>query len=127
MYKAPDQALYDDLYSAITKAGFKVYQFLPNEKAGYPFVVFGLIQIIPRSTRTRLLGNANVTLTVWGSSKQRSKVSEIANEIFNLCSNLSRERYQWYFNHDASSIEILQDNSTQNELWRAELNLAFKF
>lgn len=127
MYKAPDQSLYDELYSVITKAGFKVYQFLPNEKAGYPFVVFGLIQIIPRSTRTRLLGNANVTLTVWGSSKQRAKVSEIANEIFNLCSNLSRERYQWYFNHDASSIEVLQDNSTQNELWRAELSLAFKF
>lgn len=123
--KAPDQDIYDALYSAATTLGYTVYPHNPPAGTAYPFVRIGEVQIVPRATKSWLLGTAFVMVDVWGDGGDRRLVSEMANNVLEAAGQLDVKDsgYLWALKPGDCSIEIMTDNSTDEDLWRARLSL----
>lgn len=124
--KDVNQALYDELFRRIQEFA-TVYTVNPPEGTALPFVQMGATQIIPVPNKTFFLANAYQVIDVWGSGDERKTVSDLASQILQLAYRLktSPEGYRFSLDLDATSCEMMIDNSTNEDLWRARLSLKF--
>lgn len=127
--KTPDQSIYDYLYRICIATGGKTYPINPPKDSPYPCIALGSIQIIPKATKSRLIGTAYAIIDVWGTQVERKNVSDIATEILEKSGSMAHtyEGLQLSLDPNNSSIEIMLDNSTSEPLWRARISLTFKF
>lgn len=124
--RTADQASYDAVYEATMLTGYPVYHTLPNAKASYPFIVISNVQVIHRQTKSHLVGYCHVDVDVWGNEAQRRRVSEIAEEIIRNV-GVTRQMpdgLRASLDMNQTNREVLIDTSTNQDLWRARLNLA---
>lgn len=128
MSKAPDQSLYDHIMKKQSIIGRPFYAFNPPDTAPYPFVQVGSVQVIPRSTKSHLIGTLFAMIDVWGDRSSRMLVSDIANQLFESlgADRSTSDGYLIQLEQDGSSIEMMIDNSTSHDLWRARMSLQFK-
>lgn len=126
--KTPDQAIYDHAVKIIEGKGYSQYPFNPGTGTPYPFVKMGGVQLIPRATKSFIIGEVHLTFDVWGTSASRRVVADIATDIFMaIASSTNAGGYQIMLDPGQSGIEIMTDNSTSNDLWRGRVSLLIKF
>lgn len=127
MKKDINQSLYDTLFRLYQEHG-SVYASNPPQDEPYPFIHLGMIQIIPRVTKSHWMAIAEVTVDVWGDSTDRGKVSSLANQVVGSSHHLRTLES----GHDVrlipqnSTIELMVDQSTASDLWRAIVRLQFE-
>lgn len=125
--KYPDQEIHDEIYRIISQLGYRVFTFLPKERTEYPFVVVGDTQLLPKATKSFLIGEVNIAIHVWSDMNNRKKVSDIINTLLH---NFSRIRQigkrQWSMKLGSDS-QIIKDNSTDEQLYHGILSVNFKF
>lgn len=127
MKKDINQSLYDTLFRMYQELG-SVHASNPPQDAPYPFINLGMIQIIPRVTKSHWMAIAEVTVDVWGDSTDRGKVSSLANQVVGSSHHLRTLES----GHDVrlipqnSTIELMVDQSTDSDLWRAIVRLQFE-
>jgi hypothetical protein len=123
--KTPDQDLYDAIFAASVALGYSTYQHNPPETATYPFVRIGNVQLVPIATKSYLLADVYANIDVWGSAKSRKKVSEMAHKLIHAVSRIKQlpGGLLLSVNFDTSSVEVMTDNSTNDDLWRARVSL----
>ncbi|MCW1767080.1 DUF3168 domain-containing protein [Streptococcus agalactiae] len=128
MMKQPDQQLFDEIFKRLTDIGLTVYDFLPPLGTKYPFVVMGDTHIMPRATKTQLIGKCSTTINVWGDGTNRKVVSDMIAQIMLEVSKISQiDGNKWAMVMNESDTQILKDNSTNENLYHGILNIYFNF
>ena len=128
MMKSPDQQLYDAVFTASLSQGYTTYPFNPPPGTTYPYVKLGAIQIVPTATKSYLIGTAHITIDIWGDKKSRKKVSEMAHNLITAISKVKQttEGMRLHMDREAANTEVMVDNSTPEDLWRARISLRIK-
>lgn len=117
--KAPEQALFDELFKASTLFKYSTYDHLPlgTEKATYPFVNIGEVQFVPMVTVGSIQGSLSLTVHIWGDAKQRKRVSDMMNALFLYAANLETVGdYRVQFRYNSSTTRLLDDTSVPNSI-----------
>ena len=124
--KSGAQALYDELFRMIQ--GFaKTYTVNPPEGVSMPFVQMGASQMVPIPNKTSFISSVYQVIDVWGLGADRKAVSDLASQVLEAAYKLksSPEGYRFNLDLDTASCEMMIDNSTNEDLWRARLSLKF--
>lgn len=126
--KQCDQLIFDEIFKqASQKLGYQTYFSLPDLNVSYPFVVMGETQLIPKPTKSGIVGTVSLTIHVWGADGNRIQVSNMISELYRVSASIERIGTV-YFNMDLTSgSTILHDNSTQEDLIHGILDLSFDF
>lgn len=125
--KQPDQQIHDELIRRSTALGLTAYPFLPEEGTPYPFLVVGYTQILPRPTRSYLIGTVAVQVDIWARVDDRKLVSDWIGKLMAEFSTIRQiDGTRWSMDL-TSPTEIIKDNSTQELLYHGILDLKFKF
>lgn len=124
--KTPDQALYDAAYhQSANVLQYPTYTFLPKQGTAYPFVTVQNVQDLPSVAKMQSMGNLELTIDIFGKGNDRMKVSEMAKRLYSRLIYLEKGRLRMLQNQ--SSIQVLQDQSTDEDLWRAIMTLRFRY
>lgn len=125
--KQPDQELHDELIKRTTKLGLTSYPYLPEEGTPYPFMTVAHTQLLPRPTKSYLLGTVVAQVDIWGSIEDRRLVSDWIGKLMREYSTIREiDGRQWSMDLSSSS-ELLKDDSTEEMLYHGILDLRFKF
>lgn len=123
--KTPNQGLYDALFILSESLNYQTYAFLPKQGAPYPFVVIQDISDAPDLGKVHSIGMLEARIDIFGSGENRLQVSTMAQNLFNLGWILDEGRYRMMRNQ--SNIQILQDQTTDENLWRSILTLRYRY
>lgn len=125
--KQPDQQIHDAIMEEVSKLGLKVYPTLPDLGTAYPFIVMGDTHLLPRPTKSRMIGSVAVDIHVWGSFKDRRLVSDTLARVMEVCSHIKRpDSRQWSMDL-TSDTQLLKDNSTPEVLYHGVADVTFRF
>ena len=127
MIKYPEQQIHDELFRIIDELGYKVYTYLPRENVPYPFLVIGDTVLLPRPTKSFLIGEVAITLHVWSNMGNRKQVSDIINHLMREFSKIRKINNTRWFMKLSSDSRIMSDNSTNELLYHGIMDLEFKF
>ncbi|PCS12634.1 hypothetical protein RU89_GL002366 [Lactococcus cremoris] len=117
------------MFKRIQALGYTVYDYKQMNEVGYPFVEMESIQIIHEPNKTDIKGTVTLSLSVWNKAEKAGRVlaSKMASNIFNQALNISAtDGYSWALNSQASTIQMLDDTTTNTPLKRALINLEFR-
>ncbi len=127
---SPDLELYDYLYEQCMKLTPQTYDYLPSEKEKgfeYPFIHVGNITENGAMTKTSHSASFSIVIDVWGKKNQRRKVSELADKVYWLGSQVfTTANHRFYAQIDNQQKQILIDNSVPNTVYvRGMVTLKF--
>lgn len=128
MIKQPDQQFYDACYQVCLNNKYSTYPNKPLQDVPYPFVEVGEALLIPRATKTAVLGIVSLTLHVWGEGSKRKQVSDIVNNLLMEIKGIkTTDTLRWLVPLNQCNLQILQDTSTGTALWHGVLDVTAQF
>lgn len=128
MRKQPDQLIFDEIYKRAEAAGLRVYTFIPDAAALYPFIVLGDVTLRPQATKSRLIGEVLIEVDIWTNNGNRQEISQMVSDFMQLCSQIHEiDGLQWMLRHNRSMSRIMRDNTTKEMLYHANLEVVFEF
>lgn len=124
----PDQDIYDEVYKLSQSLGYDTYPSKPMSSVPYPFVELGSTSIINEPNKSFINGTVVQEINVWGTERQRKEVSDMVNTLFLEFIKLRKSsNFAIRTNINDTNIQIMEDTSTNNKLYRGFLSLYVKF
>ena len=125
--KQPDQQVYDEIFKRLSNIGIAVFDVLPGLDTAYPFVVLNDSQLLPTPTKSFLIGKVSLTIHVWEEFGNRRGITDLIGRIRSELSQIKDiDGRTFYFDRQSSS-QVLVDNSTDEPLLHAVMDIEFKF
>lgn len=123
-----DQLLFDEAFIVSTSLGYKTYDTLPDLSVSYPFVVLEQVQVVPRGTKSIMIGEVFMSISVWCDGNDRGLASEMMNAILLNCMKISEsDGIRFMGVPSGCGTRMLEDTSTGKSLWHGIVELEFKF
>lgn len=117
---SPEQELYDAVFSMLSTLGCTVYTHSPPPNTKMPYIRMGNTQLVPRLTKTKLLGSVYLDFSVWGGALDRGKISGLMINAMELLSRIKETNlFHFEMNLERSTYELLADQSSEDDLWQA--------
>ena len=114
---SPEQRIYTAIRRICKELGYSVYDYLPDSKAGFPFVVLGeqFSQNI-REHKSHLNKRTQVTVHFWHNDwRKRGSLTKMMRDVeLGIIS-------EFKVNGEDISTQILPDNSTGSDLYHGIL------
>lgn len=79
--KSPQQQLYDAVFAASERLGYKTYNYLPANKVTYPFVFIGEQFDQDRKTKGLLFGDVQQTIHIYHDYKKRRELTTMMDKL----------------------------------------------
>ena len=118
-----NQALYDGIFQKCLDLGYNTFDYLPPTTTKYTLIYLIEVSVIQKPTKNIWLGEATITINVWGDGKDRKAITNIMDD---LIKNL-REVEHFKIVPKEIYMRVLKDNTTSNTLWHGILELKYKF
>lgn len=125
--KTREQSIFDEMFKRSLALGYQTYDYKPASSAIYPFVEFEDTQTLHSTTKSHVLGNVVIVISVWGLHTKRKQVSEMASALFEQAMQVNTsDVYSWVLDNNASDIQTVTDTSTNTPLKRAIIEINFR-
>ena len=124
----PQQEIFTRIRKDLLKLGYDVYDCgLPPEGTLYPFVYLGDVQEIDTSAKAEIMGNAGITIHVWGNNpEKRGDISQMLANIKSTCRRIeATDNYSWLLS--GLTQRIFPDNTTKEPLIHGVIEANFRF
>ena len=122
VYKSASQYVFDLVFKKAKELGVEVYDLLPDVDAPvtYPFINMGDVITKGESLKDDLFQDVDLDVHIWGTRSQRKKVTDLSDELLNklLPHKLVVKK---------TNVRVLADNSTNEILWHAVLNIYIEY
>lgn len=125
-FKSPQQQLFDAIFRASLDLGYRTFDYLPANDAGYPFVFIGEQFDQDRRTKQFLFGDVQQTIHVYNSIRNRRETTTMIDRLKVECRKLKRTE-NFYVTCKNVTGRIIQDDSTPNVLWHGIIEAEFTF
>ncbi|WP_333603538.1 hypothetical protein [Lactobacillus acetotolerans] len=110
--RSPSQEIYDYFFKVSKTLGYDTYDHLPIDDVSYPFVNIAETQLVSDFSKTSLNGTIILAINVWGTYKQRLKVSTMCDAIHHQAiGHIDTDNYHFFAHVNAHSINLIEDNS----------------
>lgn len=125
-YKSPQQQIFDAIFKTSEALGYRTFDYLPANDAGYPFVYIGEQFDQDRNLKDVVIGTVEQTIHVYETQRKRRALTD-------MMDNLKRDirKLKHTENFYISSINInartIPDNSTPQPLWHGIIEVTLKF
>lgn len=128
MIKQPDQQFYDACFQKCLDNNYSTYPYKPLNDIPYPFIEVGDALLIPKATKSALLGSVSLTLHIWCEGAKRRQASDIINTLLIAIKEIrNTETLRWLIPVNQCNMQIMQDTSTGTVLWHGVLEVTAQF
>lgn len=124
--KSPQAQIYDAVFLVAYNLGYSVFDYLPADKVGYPFVFAGEYFSNDRKTKSIKYGNVVQTVHIYHTHKGRRELTTMIDKIKAECEKLKRTE-NFYITCKDTSDQVMLDNSTSEALLHGILEVEFQF
>ena len=127
--KDPQQQLFDRMFMASLANDYSTYTHKPPDGTPYPFVELGYTQLLPRQTKTHILGTVFMQINVWGTINDRRTVSDMTFKMFESARFLDQtDSLKWRMIPSGSDYQILKERTESNDyLFRGLIQIQMEF
>lgn len=122
----PQQMLFTRLLTDLRAKGYAVYDgMMPPEGTPYPFIYLGDSQTVDENRKQAVQGTVYQTIHIWHDNvRQRGTLSAMVLGVKTVCRQLENKS-GWLL--DECSCQILPDDTTNNRLMHAVIEVGFRF
>lgn len=122
----PQQILFTRLLTDLRAKGYDVYDgMMPPEGTPYPFIYLGDSQTVDENRKQAVQGTVYQTIHIWHDNvRQRGTLSAMVLDVKTVCRQLENKS-RWLL--DECSCQILPDDTTNNRLMHAVIEVGFRF
>ncbi len=123
---SPHYQIYNKVFSELLGLGYEIYDYLPNEEAGLPFVYIGEQFNVDTANKSTVTGSFQQTLHIYAGVRQRKQVYEMMNSIKFVMRKIIKTDD---FNISVRGVndQLLLDNSGTTDLLHGIVEIEFKF
>lgn len=128
MTKSVDQCLYDLLFSASLDLKFDTYTFNPKQEVNYPFVVIRDVMESDIMTKNSRVGSLTVDIHLYGDGSNRLLISSMMHNLIVKIRDIAGDsNVSFVFLPEKTQKSLIQDTSTERNLWHGLLEVQFKY
>lgn len=124
--KSPQQQIFDAVFLASLRLGYRTYDYLPAKDVGYPFVYIGEQSDQDRRTKTFICGNVQQTIHIYHLIENRRGLTDMMDALKVELRKIKRTE-NFYVTYKNISAQTMQDNSTPQPLWHGVIEVEFTF
>lgn len=122
----PYNEIFETVIALSRKQGYATFDYLPDDRQGYPFVYIGTQQNVDIETKDRTLGKTHIQIDVYAEHNRRSEVMTIMEDLQMTVSNHQRtENFIYAITHGES--HMIGDTTSDIPLWHGILELDIKY
>lgn len=118
--KSPTQFIYDETFKEAQKICEKVYDVLPMEDVGYPFINLGEVAMKTDNTKDSLINTITLDVHIWGNRSQRKLVDDYGVQLLNALIPHGLQT-------QSTKNRIMIDDTTDEILFRNFMELTFEY
>jgi|SRR5690625_3947270 len=124
--KSPQQQIYDAVFLIAYKLGYSVFDYLPANDVGYPFVFVGEYFNNDRKNKSIKFGEVTQTIHLYHTIRGRRELTTMIDRIKTECERLKRTE-NFYITCLNTNDQVITDNSTPEPLLHGILEVEFRF
>lgn len=129
MAKDLETSLYNELARIIASiaGNDRLYVFAPPKDKSKPFIRINDMQIVPRATKSSVLGTIYVSVDIYSDFYSKNKAVEIASKLRQQASVLkaTKDNYRLNLRINESSFIVRAEETENEKLWRIQQDLTF--
>lgn len=124
--KSPQQQIYDAVFLASHRLGYRTYPYLPAKDAALPFVYIGEQFDQDRRTKSIIYGDVQQTIHIYHLIENRRDLTDMMNRLKEEIRKIKRTE-NFYVRSKRITAQTLQDTSTPQPLWHGVIEAEFTF
>lgn len=124
--KSPQQQIFDAVFLASLRLGYRTYDYLPAKDVGYPFAYIGEQSDQDRRTKTSIYGNVQQTIHIYHLIENRRDLTGMMDALKVELRKLKRTE-NFYVTCKKITAQTIQDTTTPQALWHGIIEAEFTF
>lgn len=124
--QSPHQQIFNEIYKASKKLGYRTFDYLPSKETRYPIVIIGEQFEQDRRTKQHLYGDAQQTIHVYHNYRYRSEATTMVNKL-KVAIRSIKHTDNFYLTCKGITGQTIIDDSTAETLVHGIIEAEFTF
>lgn len=122
----PYEEIRETLIACSKRLGYATFDYLPDAEQGYPFVMVGDQINTDTFTKTRTLGQTDITVHVFAEWNFRKDVVQAMEDILAPFHNAGHTQH-FYFSIISETETVQAENTDNLQIWHGRLELVINY